>query len=624
MREVTPQAYLFMSSRLEGEADAFFRDIGIPDWLAEKRKETHSDGDIGIESAGRLCYRSWIPHDPYRPDASNPNVDRVREGNVPYVGNIIKQRHGSVFEHINVTFIFHNVSRVFCYVPGTEVFTEEGWKPIERLTTADRILTLDPATKLASFNYPSSVHSFDYNGKVGGWRTSQMVSPLVTPDHLLWVAAHDRRRARGLSIEENSAAYSEKMAFEEIFGKSIVVSHRVDMARRKDPEFTRIGDYSYDSHDLMSWLGWMATDGTFSKDRPNQCTINQSKDQNIPIVTELMDRLFGDRWRHHGPYGDSREQFFTVSDETLAEHARIMLGPDKENRDLNGEFWTYSPRLLRAFYEAVVSGDGNRHAKNGHEVIYCPSRHAAGQYQFLCSILGMSANVREDDRTGTAREYRGQVIRHNKPCYVVSVCRKSASLVRGDKQSWEQYSGKVYCPKTDHGLIYVRREGLPFWCGNTHELVRHRAGAGYSQESLRYVRLDALKAWVPGEARALGPQVVDFFIRGILTLEELQAEFIHLVGLDTEKDFKRKKILTSLARRLAPIGLATSIMATMNLRAWRFVIAQRSDPAAEEEMRLLIGGTVATKLKHMYPAAFQDMHQSETDEFSWSFDSPKI
>jgi thymidylate synthase (FAD) len=158
----------------------------------------------------------------------------------------------------------------------------------------------------------------------------------------------------------------------------------------------------------------------------------------------------------------------------------------------------------------------------------------------------------------------------------------------------------------------------------THELVRHRAGAGYSQESLRYVRLDALKVWVPGEARSLGPKVIDFFVQGILALETLQAEFIHLVGLDTEKDFKRKKILTSLARRLAPIGLATSIMATMNLRAWRHVIGQRSDPAAEEEMRLVIGGTVAPRLKIMYPAAFQDMHQSATDEFSWSFDSPKI
>jgi thymidylate synthase (FAD) len=271
MREVTPQAYLFMSSRLEGEANAFFRDIGIPEWLADKRRETYSDGDIGIESAGRLCYRSWIPHDPYRPDASNPNVDRIREGNVPYIGNIIKQKHGSTLEHVCVTFIFHNVSRVF-----------------------------------------------------------------------------------------------------------------------------------------------------------------------------------------------------------------------------------------------------------------------------------------------------------------------------------------------------------------SHELVRHRVGAGYSQESLRYVRLDALKFWVPGEARALGPQVVDFFVQGILALEKIQADFIHLVGLDTEKDFKRKKILTSLARRLAPIGLATSIMATMNLRAWRHVIAQRSDPAAEEEMRLLIGGTVAPKLKLMYPAAFQDMHQSKDDDFLWSFDSPKI
>lgn len=270
MREVTPKAYLFASIRLNIEAQSFFNDIGIPGWIDDKFNDTSSDEDILIEAAGRLCYRSWVPWDASRPDASNPNLDRVREGNQLYVGNIIKQGHGSVFEHTNVTFILHNVSRVF-----------------------------------------------------------------------------------------------------------------------------------------------------------------------------------------------------------------------------------------------------------------------------------------------------------------------------------------------------------------THELVRHRAGMGYSQESLRFVRLDQLKVWVPGEVRKLGPEFVDFFIQGILALETIQRDFVNLVGLNTEKSFNRKKILTSLARRLAPIGLATSIMATGNLRAWRHVIAQRSDPAAEEEMRLVIGGQVAPKLKALAPAAFQDMNPDPSEPGSWVFDSNK-
>jgi thymidylate synthase (FAD) len=67
-----------------------------------------SDGEALIETAGRLCYRSWEP-------GVNKNVTKVREGNHNYLGNILEQRHGSVLRHVNVTFLFHGVSRVFTH-----------------------------------------------------------------------------------------------------------------------------------------------------------------------------------------------------------------------------------------------------------------------------------------------------------------------------------------------------------------------------------------------------------------------------------------------------------------------------------------------------------------------------
>lgn len=59
------------------------------------------------EAAGRICYRSWEPR-------LNPNVTRVRESR-EYMDNIISSRHGSVMEHAQFSFIFHNVSRVFTH-----------------------------------------------------------------------------------------------------------------------------------------------------------------------------------------------------------------------------------------------------------------------------------------------------------------------------------------------------------------------------------------------------------------------------------------------------------------------------------------------------------------------------
>ena len=61
-----------------------------------------------MEFGGRLCYRSWEP-------GLNPNVTKVRTDQDEYLRNILKQKHGSVLEHISYSFVFHNVSRVLTH-----------------------------------------------------------------------------------------------------------------------------------------------------------------------------------------------------------------------------------------------------------------------------------------------------------------------------------------------------------------------------------------------------------------------------------------------------------------------------------------------------------------------------
>lgn len=67
-----------------------------------------NDGDALTEFAGRHCYKSWAP-------GLNPNVRAVRSDSKKYIDNIIESEHGSVLEHTQVTFMFHNVSRVFTH-----------------------------------------------------------------------------------------------------------------------------------------------------------------------------------------------------------------------------------------------------------------------------------------------------------------------------------------------------------------------------------------------------------------------------------------------------------------------------------------------------------------------------
>lgn len=147
----------------------------------------------------------------------------------------------------------------------------------------------------------------------------------------------------------------------------------------------------------------------------------------------------------------------------------------------------------------------------------------------------------------------------------------------------------------------------------THELVRHRAGTAFSQESLRYVRLEDLGFWMPPEVEG-DPRLKDLFERTFSDMGELQKEMARILDLDGKKDFQKKKALTSAMRRLAPDGLATTIGVSFNFRALRHVIEMRTSKGAEEEIRVVFD-QVAALSKERWPNIFQDFTRSPEGEW---------
>jgi thymidylate synthase (FAD) len=73
----------------------FVKDEGLPAGQ-EYHVNPPSDGELLAEKAGRLCYMSF---------------GKGRKTNVEFLGNIIAQKHFSVLEHANYTFLITGVSR---------------------------------------------------------------------------------------------------------------------------------------------------------------------------------------------------------------------------------------------------------------------------------------------------------------------------------------------------------------------------------------------------------------------------------------------------------------------------------------------------------------------------------
>lgn len=136
----------------------------------------------------------------------------------------------------------------------------------------------------------------------------------------------------------------------------------------------------------------------------------------------------------------------------------------------------------------------------------------------------------------------------------------------------------------------------------THELVRHRPGVAISQESLRYVRLTDIGFRIPPVLEPLRAEVVNM----VEHLEAFQKSAANAFQLDAEgMPFSVKKMVTSALRRLAPLGLSTSLVWTANIRTLRHVISMRTAKDAEEEMRLVFD-QVGKLMQEAAPMLFSD------------------
>ena len=150
----------------------------------------------------------------------------------------------------------------------------------------------------------------------------------------------------------------------------------------------------------------------------------------------------------------------------------------------------------------------------------------------------------------------------------------------------------------------------------THELVRHRVGSAMSQESLRYARLTDINWYAPTVIKE-DDEAMRIYVSKMEELSKLQNELADMFELDQkDKNFTVKKEATSAFRRLAPMGVATNIGWSANMRTIRHVIEMRTHPGAEEEIRLVFA-KVAEIAISKWGNIFADYNKEIVDGLPW-------
>lgn len=193
------------------------------------------------------------------------------------------------------------------------------------------------------------------------------------------------------------------------------------------------------------------------------------------------------------------------------------------------------------------------------------------------------------------------------------------------RTSNEAYLGNILQVKhgsvLEHAVWTLLIEGVSR--SLTHELIRHRAGFGFSQLSQRYVDESEIAFVLPPEIDD-GTEAYRLWAEACAqTLESyraLLAELTDQVG-DTGSATMRKKRARQAARSVLPNAAETKIVVTGNARAWRHFMEMRGSGSADVEIRNLAGAVLDT-LRDEAPHIFGDMHAVSHEDGTRTIETP--
>ncbi|MBI4420101.1 MAG: FAD-dependent thymidylate synthase [Gemmatimonadetes bacterium] len=165
----------------------------------------------------------------------------------------------------------------------------------------------------------------------------------------------------------------------------------------------------------------------------------------------------------------------------------------------------------------------------------------------------------------------------------------------------------------EHSVYVLLIEGVSRSC--THELVRHRAGFGYSQLSQRYVD-ESHAAFVVPPAILGNPRLEAEWLEQVTAAQ--QAYVAAVEGLmeqyaSIENKMHRRKVAREAARSVLPNATEAKIVVSGNVRAWRTMLELRTSDGAELEIRRMAIACLRV-LQRAAPLLFNDFETYVGDD----------
>jgi replicative DNA helicase Mcm len=377
-----------------------------------------------------------------------------------------------------------------CYDEKTEVLTENGWKFFKDITINDKIATLEDRQFLKYYN-PTDVISYTYTGKMYYLKT-RGVNLLVTPNHNLYVAKGSYYNGWYKPPKRVDREF-ELVTPEKYFGKNKRFKKNVEWNGIKSeyfelPEFThfrQLGWKNSSSKDVirkyvrplvnigmeawLEFLGFYVAEGCSSiKTASVSIAFNNTDGGRERQYLEKLINNIGYNFK-------TSQSTLRIYDIQLSKWLVENCGHLAENKKVPQFIKQLSPSLIRYFLIGLYNGDG--HKTKTANILSTVSKQLSDDVQELIFKTGDSSFCFIRKPRKQKALFDGRIIQGKFDSYEINWLMKSADhntqnkgLSKRASEAWVDYSGNVYCVTVPNHVIYVRREGIPVWCGNSMRL----------------------------------------------------------------------------------------------------------------------------------------------------------
>lgn len=217
------------------------------------------------------------------------------------------------------------------------------------------------------------------------------------------------------------------------------------------------------------------------------------------------------------------------------------------------------------------------------------------------NLAGLEGFLSGYDESSHFNEYLADPTRLPDSAQLCKVAGQLCYMSFGRKRSYNADAERYFTnlKASGHGSVFEHANFSLLLYGIsrsvTHELVRHRSGLGFSQQSQRYVS-GRMVRFVERPEYALDETLHAQFLQRIeraaaeyaaITerILEMQHAGTQLLSAEERTDLRKK--VQQTARSVLPNETEAPIVATGNARAWRHIISMRASAHAETEIRAL-------------------------------------